>query len=81
MGEIISSIKCKFIIVMNILPFYQILFITYLIIPIIIITRYRYSNPQIKSMLLSFAKSINFLDFALYLVCVISNLVLINPNI
>ena len=55
MGEIISLIKCKFFILMNILPFYQILFITYLIIPIIIITRYRYSNPQIKSMLLSFA--------------------------
>ena len=55
MSEIISLIKCEFIIFMNILPFYQILFITYLIIPIIIITRYRYSNPQIKSMLLSFA--------------------------
>ena len=55
MGEIISLIKCKFIIVMNILPTYQILFITYLIIPTIIITRYRYSNPQIKSIYLSFA--------------------------
>ena len=55
MEEIISLIKCNFIIVMNILPFYQILFITYLIIPIIIITRYRHSNPQIKSILLSFA--------------------------
>ena len=54
MDEIISLVKCKFIIVMNILPFYQILFITYLIIPIIIITRYRYNNPQIKSILLSF---------------------------
>ena len=54
MEEIISLIKCNFIIVMNILPFYQILFITYLIIPIIIITRYRHSNPQIKSILLSF---------------------------
>ena len=55
MGEIISLIKCKFIIVMNILPTYQILFITYLIIPTIIITRHRYSNPQIKSIYLSFA--------------------------
>ena len=55
MGEIISLIKCNFIILVNILPLYQILFIAYLIIPIIIITRYRYSNPQIKSMLLSFA--------------------------
>ena len=55
MGELISLIKCKFIIVMNILPSYQILFITYLIIPTIIVTRYRYSNPQIKSILLSFA--------------------------
>ena len=54
MGEIISLIRCKFIILMNILPFYQILFITYLIIPVIIITRYRYNNPQIKSILLSF---------------------------
>ncbi len=54
MGEIISLVKCKFGIVMNILPFYQILFIAYLIVPIIIITRYRYSNPQIKSILLSF---------------------------
>ena len=54
MGEVISLIKCKFIILMNILPLYQIFFITYLIIPIIIITRYRYSNPQIKSILLSF---------------------------
>ena len=54
MGEIFSLIKCKFIITMNILPSYQILFITYLVIPIIIITRYRYSNPQIKSILLSF---------------------------
>ena len=55
MGEVISLIKCKFIILMNILPLYQILFITYLIIPIIIVTRYRYSNPQVKSILLSFA--------------------------
>ena len=55
MGELISLIKCKFIIVMNILPSYQILFITYLIIPTIIITRYRYGNPQIKSIYLSFA--------------------------
>ena len=55
MGEIISLVKCNFIILVNILPLYQILFIAYLIIPIIIITRYRYSNPQIKSMLLSFA--------------------------
>ena len=55
MGEIISLIKCNFIILVNTLPLYQILFIAYLIIPIIIITRYRYSNPQIKSMLLSFA--------------------------
>ena len=55
MSEIISLIKCKFIIVMNILPYYQILFITYLIIPTIIVTRYRYSNPQIKSIYLSFA--------------------------
>ena len=55
MGDIISLIKCKFIILMNILPLYQILFISYLIIPIIIITRYRYSNPQIKSIFLSFA--------------------------
>ena len=53
MSEIISLIKCKFIIFMNILPLYQILFITYLIIPIIIVTRYRYNNPQIKSILLS----------------------------
>ena len=55
MGEIISLIKCKFIIIMNILPSYQILFITYLIIPTIIITRYRDSNPQMKSIYLSFA--------------------------
>ena len=55
MGELISLIECKFIIFKNALPIYQILFITYLIIPIIIITRYRYSNPQIKSILLSFA--------------------------
>ena len=55
MGEIISLIKCKLIILMNILPTYQILFITYLVIPTIIITRYRYSNPQMKSIYLSFA--------------------------
>ena len=55
MGEVISLIKCKFIILMNILPLYQIFFITYLIIPIIIITRYRFYNPQIKSILLSFS--------------------------
>ena len=55
MDKIISLIKCKFIIVMNILPTYQILFIAYLIIPTIIVTRFRYSNPQIKSIYLSFA--------------------------
>ena len=55
MGEVISLIKCKFIIVMNSLPCYQILFITYLIIPVIIITQYRYDNPQVKSIFLSFA--------------------------
>ena len=55
MGEIIRLIKCKFIIIMNILPSYQILFFTYLIIPTIIITRYRDSNPQIKSVYLLFA--------------------------
>ncbi len=55
MGEIISLIKCKLIILMNILPTYQILFITYLVIPTIIVTRYRYSNRQIKSIYLSFA--------------------------
>ena len=55
MDKIISLIKCKFIIVMNILPTYQILFIAYIIIPTIIITRYRFNNPQTKSIYLSFA--------------------------
>ncbi len=55
MSELISFIECRFIIIMNALPIYQTLFITYLIIPIIIVTRYRYSNPQAKSILLSFA--------------------------
>ena len=55
MSELISFIECRFIIIKNALPIYQILFITYLIIPLIIITRYRYSNPQIKSISLSFA--------------------------
>ena len=55
MSELISFIECRFIIIINALPIYQTLFITYLIIPIIIVTRYRYSNPQVKSILLSFA--------------------------
>jgi len=55
MSELISFIKCRVIIIINTLPVYQILFITYLIIPIIVITRYRYKNFQSKSVSLSFA--------------------------
>ena len=54
MSELITFIKCRVIILINALPVYQILFITYLIIPIIFITRYRYKNFQTKSIFLSF---------------------------
>ena len=54
MIELITFIKCRIVILINALPVYQILFITYLVIPIIYITRYRYKNFQTKSMFLSF---------------------------
>ena len=54
MSEIINFIKCRIIILINAIPVYQILFITYLIIPIVVITRYRYKNIRTKSIFLSF---------------------------
>ena len=49
MIELIDFIKCRFIIIINILPLYKIFFAVYLLTPVVILTIYRFKNLQIKS--------------------------------
>ena len=49
MIELIDFIKCRFIIIINILPLYKIFFAVYLLTPLVIITIYRFKNLRIKS--------------------------------
>ena len=49
MIELIDYIKCRIIIIINILPLYKIFFAVYLLTPVVILTIYRFKNLQIKS--------------------------------
>jgi len=53
MSELIDFIKCRIIIIINILPLYKIFFAIYLLTPVVIVTRYRYKNLQSKSIILA----------------------------
>ena len=48
MTEIIEIIKCQTTILLNLLPIYNIIFITYLGIPVVVVTYYRSKEPNIK---------------------------------
>ena len=49
MIELIDFIKCRIIIIINILPLYKIFFAVYLLTTAVILTIYRFKNLQIKS--------------------------------
>ena len=49
MIELIDFIKCRIIIIINILPLHKIFFAVYLLTPVVILTIYRFKNLQIKS--------------------------------
>ena len=49
MIELIDFIRCRIIIIINILPLYKIFFAAYLLTPVVILTIYRFKNLQIKS--------------------------------
>ena len=49
MIELIDFIKCRIIIIINILPLYKIFIAAYLLTPVVILTIYRFKNLQIKS--------------------------------
>ncbi len=53
MWELIEFVKCRITIITNWLPVYKILLLTYLFIPVIIITYYRNKNTQIQPMILA----------------------------
>tara|TARA_A100001011_G_scaffold400402_1_gene514684 strand:+ start:632 stop:862 length:231 start_codon:yes stop_codon:yes gene_type:complete len=53
MVEIFDFIKCRIMIFTNLLPMYKISLLIYLGLPAIIITYYRYKNPQIHSIILA----------------------------
>ena len=53
MIELIDFIKCRIIIIINILPLYKIFFAVYLLTPLVIITIYRFKNLRIKSFTLA----------------------------
>jgi len=55
MVEIFDFIKCRVMIITNLLPMYQISILIYLGLPAIIITFYRYRNPHIHSIILASA--------------------------
>ena len=54
MSDLIDLIWCKFIILINFLPMYKILLISYLLIPVIWISRYYFKNNYSKPLFLSF---------------------------
>ena len=49
MIELIDLMKCRIIIIINMLPLYKIFFAVYLLTPVVILTIYRFKNLQIKS--------------------------------
>ena len=53
MTEIIEIIKCQTTIVLNWLPIYNIILITYLGIPVIVVTYYKNRSPNIKHIYLA----------------------------
>ena len=61
MIELIDFIKCRIIIIINILPLYKIFFAIYLSIPLVILTIYRHKNLQIKSLTLAIVLLITWL--------------------
>ena len=54
MSDFIDLIWCKFIILINFLPIYKILLISYLLIPVIWISHYYFKNIYSKPLFLSF---------------------------
>ena len=53
MTEIIEIIRCQTTIVLNWLPIYNIIFIIYLGIPVVVVTYYKNREPHIKHIYLA----------------------------